>query len=182
MRTNQPIPTRNLPSQFGELPLDSLIFVGHQSQYIVSSLSQNLTIVRLAMDKNSLNQHIVYGAVKKLILEKGFGYQTAGLDKSTSMPNAQSVATRGIIRDVVKVPHLLRSYAGKEYCSYLLGVGRSEQACKKDLKATFPVLPRFKLTNNNTVVESRFGTGLADKVTRIQYKGPQFGCAIAETQ
>jgi CubicO group peptidase (beta-lactamase class C family) len=76
VRTNQPIPSRGLPSQFGELPLDSLIFLGHQGQYIVTSPSENLVIVRLGMDKKSLDKHKFFAAVKKLILAKGHSYQT----------------------------------------------------------------------------------------------------------
>lgn len=182
VRTNQPIPTRNLPSQFSEIPLDSLLFMGHQGQYIVTSPSQNLVIVRLGMDKTSLNPHLLFAAVKKLILEKGFSYQTAGTNGSTTLKDFKSSEERGLIEDIPKVPHLLRSYAGKEYCSCRLVVGRSDKACKTDLKATFPVLPRFKLVKNNTVVESRFGTGLADKVTRIEYRGSELGCTIIETE
>lgn len=179
VRTNQPIPTRNLPSQFSDIPVDSLIFLGHQGQIIVTSPSQNLVIVRLAWDKTSLDKHQLFAAVKKLILEKGYSYQTAGTDVPFVAKKIKSTEERGV-GDLVQVPHLLRSYAGKEYCSCRFVVGRSDKACKKDLKANFPVLPRFKIVNN--VVEARVGTGIAGKVTRIEYRGPEFGCSIIETE
>lgn len=183
VRTNQPMPSRNLPSQWPAIPLDSLIFLGHQGQYIVSSPSEQLVIVRLGMDKKNLDKQKFFSAVKKLILSKGLKYQTAGTDKiAEESIDTESTEDRSLVGTIIKVPHLLRSYAGKEYCSCLLVVGRSEKACKADLKAKFPVLPGFRLKKDKTILEARFGTGIAGKVTRVQYRGPQLGCTITETE
>lgn len=78
------------------------------------------------------------------------------------------------------VPHLLRAYIVKEYCSCRLVVGRSEKACKQDMKASFPVLPRLKIKDDGTVTAT-LGLGLFKK-SKAVYRGQKFGCVLTQSE
>jgi CubicO group peptidase (beta-lactamase class C family) len=177
--TNLPIEGRNLPSTYNDLPLDSLILYGHQGQIIAASPSQNVVILKLAMDKKALSDINFYAAVKKLILAKDLPYETVasmkGIDSLDHEPESRSA-----VGTILSIPNLLRSYSAKEYCSCRLVIGRSEDACKADLKAHSPVLPKLKIKNDGTVTAT-LGLGLFKK-SKAVYRGKTFGCVLTESE
>jgi CubicO group peptidase (beta-lactamase class C family) len=177
--TNLPIEGRDLPSTYNDLPLDSLILYGHQGQIIAASPSQNVVILKLAMDKKTLSDINFYAAVKKLILAKDMPYETvASLKGINSLDHEPE--ERGVIGTIASIPNLLRAYSVKEYCSCRLVVGRSEAACKADLKAHSPVLPKLKIKNDGTVTAT-LGLGLFKK-SKAVYRGKTFGCVLTESE
>jgi CubicO group peptidase (beta-lactamase class C family) len=177
--TNLPIEGRNRPSTYNDLPLDSLILYGHQGQIIAASPSQNMVMLRLAMDKKALSSINFYAAVKKLILAKDMPYETVGSQKGISGVDHEPEG-RGIVSTVGDIPQLLRAYSAKEYCSCRFVVGRSEAACKEDLRAHSPILPKLKIKDGNTV-QATLGLGLFKK-SRAVYRGKTFGCILTETE
>lgn len=177
--TNLPIEGRGLDSQYNDLPLDSLILYGHQGQIIAASPSQNLVILKLAMDKKALSEINFYAAVKTLILAKDLPYETVGSQKGIQGVDHEP-ESRGLVGTVLSIPKLLRSYAVKEYCSCRLVVGRSEAACKEDLKAHSPIVPKLKIKNDGTVTAT-LGLGLFKKAKAV-YRGKNFGCVLAEVE
>lgn len=187
--TNLPIEGRNQASAYDDLPLDALIMYGHQGQIIVSSPSQKLVIVKLAMDKKVLNRINFYSAVRKMIEEKGIPYETVGSKQGkravAMVPDfheddKEEDRDRGLIGTLLGVPHLLRAYTVKEYCSCRLVVGRSEKACKDDLRATFPILPKLTIKDDGTVTAT-LGLGLFKKA-KAYYRGKNYGCTLTESE
>ncbi|MBC7457659.1 MAG: serine hydrolase [Bdellovibrionaceae bacterium] len=177
--TNLPIEGRGLPSTYNDLPLDALILYGHQGQIIVASPSQNVVILKLAMDKKALSSINFYAAVKKLILAKDLSYETVASIKGINSLDHEP-ETRGVISTILSIPHLLRAYGAKEYCSCRLVVGRSEAACKDDLKAQSLVIPKLKIKNDGTVTAT-LGLGLFKK-SKAVYRGKSFGCVLTKTE
>ncbi len=177
--TNLPIQGRGKSSQYNDLPLDSLILFGHQGQIVAASPSQNLVIVKLAMDKKALSDINFFAAVKTLILAKDMPYETVGSMKGISGVDREP-EERGLISTIVTIPRLLRAFSAKEYCSCRLVVGRSEAACKSDLKAHSPILPKVKIKNDGTVVAT-LGSGLLKK-SKAVYRGKNFGCTLTESE
>ncbi len=177
--TNLPIEGRDLPSTYNDLPLDSLILYGHQGQIIAASPSQNVVILKLAMDKKTLSDINFYAAVKKLILAKDLPYETVASMKGINSLDHEA-EPRGVIGTILDAPNLLRSYSVKEYCSCRLVVGRSEAACKADLKAHSPILPKLKIKNDGTVTAT-LGLGLFKK-SKAVYRGKTFGCVLTESE
>lgn len=189
LTTNLPIEGRNQPSAYNDLPLDTMIMYGHQGQIIASSPSQKLVIVKLAMDKKFLNRINFYSAVRKMIEEKGIPFETVGSKKGqralARVPdfneNDKEVDRDvGLVGTILGVPNLLRSYTVKEYCSCRLVVGRSEKACKEDLRASFPILPKLTIKNDGTVTAT-LGLGLLKKAKAV-YRGKKFGCTLTESE
>lgn len=181
--TNLPIEGRNLPSAYKDLPLDALIMYGHQGQIIAASPSQNLVLVKLAMDKKVLSRPGFFAATKKLILSKGYSYETVGSlnrNKASDEVYEEEDHERGFIGTILSVPRLLRSFSVKEYCSCRLVIGRSEAACKADLRASFPILPRLKIKDDGTVTAT-LGLGLFKKAKAV-YRGKTFGCTLTESE
>ncbi len=178
--TNLPIDGRGLPSQFNDLPLDSLILFGHQGQIVAASPSENLVIVKLAMDKKALSDINFFAAVKTLILAKDMPYETVGSMKGISGVDHEPEG-RGLISTIFTIPRLLRAFSAKEYCSCRFVVGRSEAACKSDLKAHSPILPKVKIKDDKTVVAT-LGLGLFHKKSKAVYRGKTFGCTLAESE
>jgi len=188
LTTNRPIEGRNLPSNYSDLPLDTLIMYGHQGQIIAASPSQQFVVVKLARDKKVLDRKVFYKAVAKLVREKNLDFETVGssssrfLAKSSFEPDDQEYEDpedRGTVESLLAVPHLLRAYIVKEYCSCRLVVGRSEKACKDDMKTSFPVLPRLKI--KDSTVTATLGLGLFKKSKAI-YRGPKFGCVLTQSE
>lgn len=189
LTTNRPIEGRNQPSAYNDLPLDTLIMYGHQGQIVAASPSQQFVVVRLARDKKAMDRKLFYKAVAKLVREKNFSFETVGggaslfSEKSAYQPDEQEYEEpedRGTLESLLVVPHLLRAYIVKEYCSCRLVVGRSEKACKQDMKASFPVLPRLKIKDDGTVTAT-LGLGLFKK-SKAVYRGQKFGCVLTESE
>ena len=176
--TNLPIPGRNLPSEYNDLPLDALIMIGHQGQIVAASPSQNLVIVKLAMDKKNMNTKMFYAAVKKFIFSRGFKLETVGTENNL-IEDDQSVDQRSLIGTLFGIPHLLRSFSVKEYCSCRFVVGRTEAECKTDLKSHFPVLPRLKIQDN--IVTATLGLGISKKAQAV-YRGKSLGCWLTQSE
>lgn len=174
--TNLPIVGRGLPSEYKGLPEDALLMIGHQGQLVVASPSEKLVIVRLAMDKGtSFDRHLFFNLVSKLI----HGDNGTPIESSPVIPAPPKSKTK--ISDYLKVPHLIRALAAKEYCSCMLVVGRSEKACKDDLKVSLPVLPRLKISKDKRFVSATLGSGLF-KVSRAEFKGEKLGCTLVESK
>lgn len=186
--TNLPIEGRNQPSAYNDLPLDSVIMYGFQGQIVMSSPSQNLVMVKLSMDEKDFDRLAFYAATKKFILAKGYSYETVGDSKTfaekaaiTKMWADQSAAdTHSELG--TRFPHLMRAYGAKEYCSCRLVVGRSEAACKKDLKVIAKVLlPELKVNQDGTVT-AQFGSGLFGQKAIAQYRGENLGCTLIKSE
>jgi len=189
LTTNRPIEGRNLPSNYGDLPLDTLIMYGHQGQIIAASPSQQFVVVKLARDKKVLDRKAFYKAVAKLVRSKNFAFETVENSnqiqaKTNYQPDQQEEyedpEDRGTVESLLAVPNLLRAYMAKEYCSCRLVVGRSDKACKEDMKSAFPVLPRLKIKKDGTVT-AIFGTGLFKK-SKAVYRGERFGCVLTQSE
>ncbi len=188
LTTNRPIEGRNLPSAYNDLPLDTLIMYGHQGQIVAASPSQQFVVVRLARDKKALDRKAFYKAVAKLVRSKNLAFETVGssnrvLAKASYQPDEQEYEDpedRGTMESLLVVPHLLRAYIVKEYCSCRLVVGRSEKACKDDMKTSFPVLPRLKIKDDGTVTAT-LGLGLFKK-SKAVYRGQKFGCVLTQSE
>lgn len=188
LTTNRPIEGRGLPSNYNDLPLDTLIMYGHQGQIVAASPSQQFVVVRLARDKKALDRKAFYKAVAKLVRSKKLVFETVGSsDQVVAKTNYQSdqqeyedPEDRGTMESLLVVPHLLRAYIAKEYCSCRLVVGRSEKACKDDMKTSFPVLPRLKIKDDGTVTAT-LGLGLFKK-SKAVYRGQKFGCVLTQSE
>lgn len=188
LTTNRPIEGRGLPSNYSDLPLDTLIMYGHQGQIIAASPSQQFVVVKLARDKKALDRKAFYKAVAKFVRSKNLAFETVGssnqvLAKANYQPDEQEYEDpedRGTAESLLAVPHLLRAYIAKEYCSCRLVVGRSEKACKADMKAAFPVLPRLKIKDDGTVTAT-LGLGLFKK-SKAVYRGQKFGCVLTQSE
>lgn len=186
--TNLPIEGRNQPSAYNDLPLDSVIMYGFQGQIVASSPSQNLVMVKLSMDEKDFDRLAFYAATKKFILAKGYNYETVGDSKTAAsiVEVAKIWAEQPPADDtnsgpVGSFPHLMRAYTAKEYCSCRLVVGRSEEACKKDLKAIAKVLPELKVNPDGTVTAQIVG-GLFGQKAIAQYRGENFGCTLIKSE
>lgn len=185
--TNLPIEGRNQPSAYNDLPLDSVIMYGFQGQIVAASPSQDLVMVKLSMDEKDMDRLAFYAATKKFILAKGYKYETVG-DSKTTEEKKQIAKTWGAQPPddansglVASFPHLMRAYSAKEYCSCRLVVGRSEEACKKDLKAIAKVLPELKISQDGTVTAQIVG-GLFGQKAIAKYRGTDYGCTLVQSE
>lgn len=186
--TNLPIPARGLPSEYEDLPTDALLMIGHQGQLVVASPSQKLVIVRLAMDKgSSFDRRQFFGKVARLVEAKSGPLLTARKENPAQYDGAPPAlapdveAEKAKIADYLKVPHLIRALAAKEYCSCVKVVGRSERDCKDDLRVSLPVLPTLRLKDDGSVT-AVLGTGLFGKKAVAVYRGPELGCTLTESE
>ena len=186
--TNLPIEGRNQPSAYNDLPLDSVIMYGFQGQIVASSPSQDLVMVKLSMDEKDMDRLAFYAATKKFILAKGYKYETVGDSKTFAEKQqvAKTWAEQPADDDansgpIASFPHLMRAYTAKEYCSCRLVVGRSEEACKKDLKAIAKVLPELKLNQDGTVTAQIVG-GLFGQKAVAKYRGTDYGCTLVQSE
>lgn len=187
--TNLPIPARGLPSEYADLPTDSLLMIGHQGQLVVASPSQKLVVVRLAMDKgSSFDRRQFFGKVARLVEAKSGPLLTARKENPAQYAGApppkapDAAAEKAKIADYLKVPHLIRALAAKEYCSCIKVVGRSESDCKDDLRVSLPVLPTLRVNDENGSVSAVLGTGLFGKKSVAVYRGPELGCTLTESE
>jgi CubicO group peptidase (beta-lactamase class C family) len=187
--TNLPIPSRGLPSEYADLPTDALLMIGHQGQLVVASPSQKLVIVRLAMDKGSaFDRKQFFAKVVRLVEAKSGPLLTARKENpaqyegAAAPPAADDAAEKARIADYLKVPHLIRALAAKEFCSCIKVVGRSEEECKDDLRVSLPVLPRLRVNDEDGSVSAVLGTGLFGKKSIAVYRGPELGCTLTESE
>lgn len=187
--TNLPIPARGLPSEYADLPTDALLMIGHQGQLVVASPSQKLVIVRLAMDKgSSFDRKQFFAKVARLVEAKTGPLLTARKENPAQYDGAPPPAAPDVeaekakIADYLKVPHLIRALAAKEYCSCIKVVGRSKEECKDDLKVSLPVLPTLRVNDEDGSVSAVLGTGLFGKKSVAVYRGPELGCTLTESE
>ncbi|MFY7991948.1 MAG: serine hydrolase domain-containing protein [Bacteriovoracaceae bacterium] len=184
--TNLPIEGRGLPSEYMDLPQDALLMIGHQGQLVVASPSQKLVIVRLAMDKGtSFDRKLFFNLVSKIIREKGLNLVTAGdngQNSNTPLPASNKKKGKTKMVDYLKIPHLIRAMAAKEYCSCMLVIGRSKEACREDLKVSLPILPKLKISKDKKYVTASLGTGLLGKISRAEFKSKELGCTLVESK
>lgn len=189
LTTNLPIPARGLPSEYADLPTDALLMIGHQGQLVVASPSQKLVIVRLAMDKgSSFDRKRFFAKVVRLVEAKSGPVLTARKENPAQYDGApppvapDAEAEKAKIRDYLKVPHLIRALAAKEYCSCIKVVGRTEDECKDDLRVSLPVLPKLRVNDDDGSVSAVLGTGLFGKKSVAVYRGPELGCTLTESE
>lgn len=189
LTTNLPIPARGLASEYADLPTDALLMIGHQGQLVVASPSQKLVIVRLATDKGSaFDRKQFFAKVARLVEAKSGPLLTARKENPAQYAGAPTVpvqddeAERAKITDYLKVPHLIRALAAKEFCSCIKVVGRSEDECKDDLRVSLPVLPRLRVDDEDGSVSAVLGTGLFGKKAVAVYRGPELGCTLTESE
>jgi CubicO group peptidase (beta-lactamase class C family) len=191
--TNLPIPARGLPSEYADLPTDSLLMIGHQGQLVIASPSQKLVIVRLAMDKGaSFDRKQFLAKVVRLVEAKSGPLSTARKENPAQYTNAPPApppdadadadAERAKIADYLKVPHLIRALAAKEFCSCIKVVGRTERDCKDDLRASLPILPTLRVNDTEGSVSAVLGTGVFGKKSVAVYRGPELGCTLTESE
>ncbi len=187
--TNLPIPARGLPSEYADLPTDALLMIGHQGQLVIASPSQKLVIVRLAMDKGDVfDRKAFLSKVVRMVEAKSGPLLTARRENpaqytgAPTPPAPDADAEKAKIADYLKVPHLIRALAAKEYCSCIKVIGRSEDDCKDDLRASLPVLPSLRVSDEDGSVSAVLGTGLFGKKSVAVYRGPQLGCTLTESE
>lgn len=189
LTTNLPIPARGLPSEYADLPTDALLLIGHQGQLVVASPSQRLVIVRLGTDKGSaFDRRQFFAKVVRLVEAKSGPLFTAQKENPAQYegavppPAPDADAEKAKIADYLKVPHLIRALAAKEYCSCIKVVGRSESECKDDLRVSLPVLPKLRVNDEDGSVSAVLGTGLFGKKSIAVYRGPELGCTLTESE
>lgn len=185
--TNLPIEGRNQASAYNDLPLDAVIMYGFQGQIVMSSPSQKLVMVKLSKDEKDFDRLDFYAAVKKFMFAKGYKYETVG-DSKTEEEKELANRTWPVLpsedtsdNQVGKIPHLLRAFTAKEYCSCRFVIGRSEKACKSDLKSVAQVLPTLKLHADNSVT-SEMGIGSLNRKSIAQYRSKEFGCTLIQSE
>lgn len=182
--TNLPIVDREKKSDYPYLPTDALIMVGHQGQYLISSPSQKLVIVRLGTDEGE--EFDIDGFLKlagDLIRSKGYELTVAADYQRTFNSieqNENKQKTR--LKDYFKIPHLIRAMASKEYCSCRNVLKRTDKQCKEDLKITLPVLPKLSISKDSRHFTAKLGTGLFGKISRSEYKGEKLGCVLIQSE
>jgi CubicO group peptidase (beta-lactamase class C family) len=188
LTTNLPIPGRGLPSEYADLPTDALLMIGYQGQLVVASPSQRLVIVRLAMDKGSVfDRKQFFAKVARLVETTSGPLLTAQKENPAQYEGAPNATVEEAepggtkLQDVFKIPQLIRAMAAKEYCSCINVVGRSDEACKDDLRVSLPVLPALRV-NEDRSVSAVLGTGLAGKKSVATYRGPELGCTLTESE
>jgi CubicO group peptidase (beta-lactamase class C family) len=182
--TNRPISGRNLPSEYRNLPEDTLLMIGHQGQLVIASPSENLVIVRMATDKgdpfNPSRDALFYAMRSFLAAEKGITLHGAGdVDgrAQTPGPLLQKVPEAGkpTAAEYASIPRLLRQLYAKELCSCTFVLGRTLAQCKDDLKQSLPVLPFGKIdSRKKTVTATLTDIGRSKAI----YRGERLGCTL----
>lgn len=184
--TNQPITGRNHPPEYKNLPVDSIILIGHQGQLVVASPSQKLVIVRLATDKgSSFERKKFFAEVKSFLENKNRTLEVAiethkSFYESELQPiTAQGEEGKGKWTDYFRVPKLMRTLAAKEYCSCLHVVKRSKKQCDEDIKVSLPLLPfiKSKKKDNKQMVYASFIPGVR---AEAEYVNEQMGCRLVK--
>jgi CubicO group peptidase (beta-lactamase class C family) len=182
--TNLPITGRGLPSEYPNLPLDSLLLIGHQGQLVIASPSEQLVIVRLATDKgdpfNPYRDSLFYAVRNFLAADLGISIRGAGdVDGRPTLPGVTEVppntGPKSKWKDYLKVPRLMRALYAKELCSCTFVLGRALDDCRTDLKITLPILPRASIDRRRGTVTTTF-TGLTH--SRAIYRGTRLGCTL----
>ncbi len=186
--TNRPIAGRGLASEYGDLPTDALLMIGHQGQLVVASPSQKLVIVRLAMDDGaSFDRRKFFSIVSQLVRKTGAKLRTARDESPEAYATAPKPPPAGKkektpLREYFRVPNLIRALAAKEYCSCIRVVGRSRKHCKADLKVSLPILPRIEVSPDGNRFTTTLGTGIAGKHSVAAYRGDRLGCVLEESE
>ncbi len=182
--TNLPIHGRKLASEYPNLPLDSILMIGHQGQLVIASPSENLVIVRLATDKgdpfNPYRQKLFYELRAYLEKEKGIVIRGAGDrdGKATPAPEVEIPKKdkgKTKLTEYLKVPKLMRSLYAKELCSCIFVLERTLGECKDDLKQSLPILPFSSINRKKKQVTATF-TEL-DRAKAV-YQSPTLGCTL----
>ena len=83
---------------------------------------------------------------------------------------------------ILDLPYLATGYRAKEYCSCMLVIGRSKEACREDLKVSLPILPKLKISKDKKYVTASLGTGLLGKISRAEFKSKELGCTLVESK
>lgn len=182
--TNLPIAGRGLPSEYPNLPLDSLLLIGHQGQLVIASPSENLVIVRLATDKgdpfNPYRESLFHAVRGLLAAEAGIEIRGAGdVDGKPKFPAPITVAAETKrntkVADYLKVPKLLRALYAKELCSCTFVLGRTLARCKDDLRQTLPLLPFADIDWEKKTVTTTLTRLVRSKAV---YRGERLGCTL----
>ncbi|MBS1961611.1 MAG: serine hydrolase [Bdellovibrionales bacterium] len=178
--TNRPITGRHIGSEYPDLPVDSILMIGHQGQLVIASPSQNLVIVRLATDHGDpFNPHRqeLFAAIKKFVTEdNGLPLETAGTQKeSDDAIKAAALPKKGAkLWDYFKVPHLIRALYAKEMCSCLYVEKRTNDECKEDLKQSLPILG-IGIPNEK---KGTFKAFLGLNGSKAKFHGDRLGCTL----
>ena len=183
--TNLPIMSRKLEPEYKDLPLDSVLLLGHQGQMIISSPSEKMVVVRLAMDKgSSFKRSNFLSAVKDLVKTVSVNYQSAGDQRNPKLSSPDpAIKSSGKLHllDLFKIPQLIRRYTAKEYCSCRFVVGRSDVDCTQDVGFSMPVMPQIKITDGEKpgtkIIKTHFRIG--DENT-AEFSGEKFGCRLTD--
>lgn len=182
--TNLPIEIRKMNSEHPDLPTDAILLLGHQGQVMAVSPKEKLVILRLALDKGAaFKRNVFFSSVKELIKSTQPDYKTAAdssfYKESESIPTQSLINTKLNIKDLWKVPLLIRRYTAKEYCSCRFVVGRSHEACFADVALTMPVMPQIHVTNGeNGTKKIRTKFFIGDE-NSAEFTGEKFGCRLS---
>lgn len=177
--TNLPISDRHMNSEYGDLPQDSLLMIGHQGQLLIASPSQKLVILRLAMDKgSSLDRKQWFQYINEFLNSQSIHLDLAKThdvfkESESNMKPTGDVPNKLKFSDLFKLPRLIRRYTAKEFCSCYFVVKRSKEACSRDIAVSMPVLPEIKIDENQ--IKTQFFIGDQD---RALYLGQKQGCQI----
>lgn len=181
--TNLPIEIRKMNSEHPDLPTDAILLLGHQGQMMAVSPKENLVILRLAFDKGAaFKRNPFFTSVKELIKITQPDYKTAVdssfYKESESIPTQSLINTKLNIKDLWKVPLLIRRYTAKEYCSCRFVVGRTHEACYADVGLTMPVMPQIHVTDNDNGTKKIMTKFFIGDQNAAEFTGKKFGCRI----
>jgi CubicO group peptidase (beta-lactamase class C family) len=185
--TNLPIPGRQRPSQYKDLPLDSLMLIGMQGQWVVASPSEQFVIVKLSMDKKSLNTGKLFASIRNLLIERGMNYVAAGDTSPGSAPadddsvDDDNFDFTGWVGTIWNATQLARAHSAKYYCSCRYVMEKSAEACKSDLKALLPVMPTLENLGDG-IVKAKLGTGIMFKWSKAKYRNKNLGCVLYDSE
>ncbi len=190
--TNLPIPGRGERSEYPALPSDALIMIGHQGQLVIASPREKVVIIRLAHDGGSKfsRQQFLEKTAEWIKKSSERPYLVASEEQKDIDPNSTPQKKISIplsfqtIKNIGKVPQLIRALGAKEYCSCIFVLERSEEQCREDLKASLPVLPTFEIdrVTEQPQVRAYLGTRILNRHSIAEYRGSKLGCRLKTSE
>ena len=180
-RTNLPIPGRGCGSEFPDLPLDTVILFGHQGMVIAGSPSQKLVVLRVSVDRGSMNiRGNYFTAVRQFLKGRGKDIDASLPTDTRKCITPWEVAMRTVqaqrrvaLKEYKRTPTVLRQVITKEFCSCIFVLGRTEEQCVADQRNTFPIVPKFTIDRKAKTVSAG-----EDFVSLARYKGGRDGCRL----
>lgn len=180
--TNRGVEKRKLAPEYKYLPIDSLLLLGFQGQFLVVSPSEDLIILRLAEDKGgSFDKAKFFKAVYSFLKSHDQKIRAAiethpeKFNHLSEVKGTFQKSSTFSFSDIFKVPALLLSYSSKELCSCHFITKRSIEYCKKDLSQTLPYLPTITVDSKNKTISSKL---FFTDTKKARYLSESWGCRL----